>query len=388
MKEKVIGHFVLLLGLAVFLALAYEPRNSAVFPAQTGNAPPVKTAAENSGALPPSPVAPPPTGGHAARGAAATPPVASPPDRAPGPSTTTAPPMTAAATGTAPLKEPAPKAGASTNEVASVPAPLPPSVPGTVPPRPAEEIQPKAPTEGEIHVPVITTGPFSSKQVALTFDDGPHPTITLKVLDVLREHHIKATFFVLGERVRRYPWIVRQIVSEGHEIGNHTYSHLFLKAKRSTDEVIDREIAVTQNLIATAIGYEPQLFRPPYGAFRSSTKAVFRDHNLNVILWSVDTQDWRVRDRDRIFQAVTNHVRNGSIILFHDIHKATLQALPDILAHLEAREFECTTVGEMCGLPAMRLATAAELRRASEETSLSSPAKSLLPLSTNAPHEK
>jgi peptidoglycan/xylan/chitin deacetylase (PgdA/CDA1 family) len=208
----------------------------------------------------------------------------------------------------------------------------------------------------EAPVPSFSSGPGDQKQVALTFDDGPHPTITPLVLDELRARGVKATFFVIGDRVKAYPWVLRQIVAEGHEIGNHTYSHRLLTAM-STD-LIRREVGETQAAIRNAIGYETRLFRPPYGAFRPSANAVFREYGLNVIRWSVDPRDWRNRDAALISTRVTQQSRNGAIILCHDIHRATLQALPAILDTLAAEGYAFKTVSELCGLPPLQVITA------------------------------
>ncbi len=239
-----------------------------------------------------------------------------------------------------------------TNQVAKLEVPSPPL---SIPKQPAENT-PSGPTETESPVPVFRSGPSTSKIVALTFDDGPHRTITPKVLEQLRQRNIKATFFVLGDCVKRHPAILRQIAAEGHEIGNHTYSHRILKFM--TNDLIDREITETQNQIKAAIGCEPCLFRPPYGSFRPDSREIFHQHNLSVILWSVDPRDWRIRDEERIFQAVTTQTQNGSIILCHDIYNSTLQALPRILDALLAEGYQFTTVSELCGLTPMKLATA------------------------------
>ncbi|MBI4027156.1 MAG: polysaccharide deacetylase family protein [Verrucomicrobia bacterium] len=214
---------------------------------------------------------------------------------------------------------------------------------------------PPKPQESETPLQVFRAGSPSSKQIALTFDDGPHGTITPRILDMLRERQVKATFFVLGDRVKHYEWVLRQIVAEGHEIGNHAYSHRILKFM--SNDLIDREIAETQSAIRNAIGYETRLFRPPYGDFRPDTRAVFRKYNLEVILWSVDTLDWKLRNRDKIFNVAINDTHNGSIILCHDIHRATLEAVPDILGSLIAKGYEFVTISQLCGLPPMRLAS-------------------------------
>lgn len=258
-------------------------------------------------------------------------------------------------------------------EAAPSPAPAPapqPAAPAAVaqapaPPKEGPAGAPSAVPAGEVArlpgaeapVPSFSAGPSDQKQVALTFDDGPHPTITPLVLDELRARGVKATFFVIGDRVKAYPWVLRQVVAEGHEIGNHTYSHRLLTAMSS--ELIRREVGETQAAIRNAIGYETRLFRPPYGAFRPSANAIFREYGLNVIRWSVDPRDWRNRDALLISNHVTHQSRNGAIILCHDIHRATLQALPAILDTLMGEGYQFKTVSELCGLPPLQVITAA-----------------------------
>jgi len=224
--------------------------------------------------------------------------------------------------------------------------------PGVVPTGETPPARPGEPSTEEPPFQVLRSGPATAPLVALTFDDGPHHQITPLVLAELRKREVKATFFVLGGCVKAHPAILRQIVQEGHEIGNHTYSHRLLKSMKT--ELIQREIVETQTLIREAVGYEPSLFRPPYGSFGAATRELCREHNLNVILWSVDPRDWRIRDEERIYQAVTSHTQNGSIILCHDIYRATLQALPRILDTLLEGGYRFVTVSELCGLNPIR----------------------------------
>ncbi len=311
MKDKSPILAVLLLGLAVFLSVSYRPRSQedlsflevkpdSFVPDYTVPIPP-----------PPAPAAP-------------------------------------SAPATPSIKEPIPPVAthAVPTETHAVP-----EVPHAIPAEPA--VIPEHPEK----LPIFSSGSTVSKCVALTFDDGPHPIYTPKVLDELRARNIKATFFVLGDRVKRYPWVLRQIVAEGHEVGNHSYSHPLLL--KMSNEMIEHEIVETQNQICEAIGYETHLFRPPYGAFRPDTRALFRAHNLNIILWSVDPQDWKVHDSLKISNRVTAQSHNGSIILCHDIHKTTLQALPEILDTLIAEGYEFKTVSQLCGLPPLQIVTTA-----------------------------
>jgi len=207
-------------------------------------------------------------------------------------------------------------------------------------------------------VPTFSSGPSDSNQIALTFDDGPHPTITPKILDELRKRKIHATFFVLGDRVRMYPWIAQQIIAEGHEIGNHTYNHRLLTSL--SYEAAEREITETHQLIKSLTGYETTLFRPPYGALRPDIKLLLNEKKFKVIMWSVDPKDWQVRDSERILTHVINHTRRGSIILCHDINKSTLEALPNMLDLLLEQGYEFTTVNKLCDLPTLKLVSTKE----------------------------
>lgn len=195
----------------------------------------------------------------------------------------------------------------------------------------------------------IGSGPAGEKRIALTFDDGPDPVITPKVLAELRAHGVKATFFVLGERVRLHPEILQAIVADGHEIGNHTYSHRHLS--RVSNEEIEDEIVRTQVLIKAATGVNPILFRPPYGTLRPDSRTVLAKLNLTSILWSVDPKDWSIREEGKMYDDLIAHVHNGSIVLCHDIHHAIVDALPRILDTLLAEGYQFTTVSDLCGLP-------------------------------------
>jgi peptidoglycan/xylan/chitin deacetylase (PgdA/CDA1 family) len=198
-------------------------------------------------------------------------------------------------------------------------------------------------------VQVVHFGPSDQKRIALTFDDGPHSVITPKVLEVLRSNEVKATFFVLGNQVKKNPKILAQEVAEGHEIGNHTYSHRLLTSM--TTNLIQSEFFDTQHLIKNAVGFEPELFRPPYGVYRASTKTLLLENHMNtIVLWSIDPEDWKSRDSEKVFNIITNKVQNGSIILCHDIYPTTLNMLPNLIHELKSRGFELVTISQLCGL--------------------------------------
>jgi len=163
--------------------------------------------------------------------------------------------------------------------------------------------------------PVLVRGPREGKRVSLTFDDGPAVYFTERVLDILREHNVPATFFVCGKNVEEHPDLLRRIVAEGHEVGNHTYSHLYLffKSRRRMAEEIDR----TQAIIERIAGFRPQIFRPPYGARWFGLIPTLLERGMHLILWSAAGYDWKKNVRG-ITQAALRGLKPGAIILLHD----------------------------------------------------------------------
>lgn len=217
-----------------------------------------------------------------------------------------------------------------------------------------EEVHPKS--VSPLRVKIINHGNESLNQIALTFDDGPNNKYTPQILDILKQYNIKGTFFVLGEQVKEHPAMLRRIVEEGHEIGNHTYSHHQLS--RLSDEKIRQELVSTQEEIQKVLGFVPKLLRPPYGAYRNDNLPLFDELGFHVVLWSVDTNDWqRKKSGDAIVRTVSRDTRNGSIILFHDRKAETVRVLPQIIEELKGRGLQPVTISEMTGLPAYDNAT-------------------------------
>lgn len=182
----------------------------------------------------------------------------------------------------------------------------------------------------------------TDKVVALTFDDGPSPETTRLILDTLKKYNAKATFFMLGSRVSFYPEIVKEMKEAGHELGNHTWNHPDLT--KATPEKIALEINNTSNAIEEASGSKPTVFRPPYGAVNNSVRA---QTTMPIVLWDVDTLDWKYRDADHLLNHVKKHVKNGSTILMHDIHMSTAQGLDAVLAFLQEEGYTFVTVSEL-----------------------------------------
>ncbi|MEU1726044.1 polysaccharide deacetylase family protein [Nonomuraea sp. NPDC005692] len=181
------------------------------------------------------------------------------------------------------------------------------------------------------------------KCVALTFDDGPGP-YTGTLLRHLAKYRAHATFFVVGRNVGAHPDVVRRTVEAGHELGNHTWSHPDLT--RLSPAAIRSQLARTDRAVKSAAGVVPGLVRPPYGA---TDRDVRRQAHRPLVLWSVDTLDWRYRDSARVARVSLKRVRPGSVILFHDIHPTTVKAVPRVLKGLSARGYRFVTVSELFG---------------------------------------
>lgn len=192
---------------------------------------------------------------------------------------------------------------------------------------------------------ISTALPF----VALTFDDGPHPTHTPRLLDLLKQHQAKATFYVIGTNVKRYPEIARRIVAEGHEIANHTTTHPSLA--RLSNDAVRRELQVCHDTIVSATGVSPRTMRPPYGAITSAQKTWIRkEFGYPSILWSVDPLDWKKPGASVVASRLVSGAAAGGILLAHDIHQGTIDAMPSTLQQLAGRGFRFATVTELIAM--------------------------------------
>ena len=181
----------------------------------------------------------------------------------------------------------------------------------------------------------------SKKMIALTFDDGPNYN-TSKIIDVLNKYDIKATFFVLGSRAINNKDILKKMVDSGMEIGNHTYNHLLLT--KYDEDKIRSEIEDTSDVIYSATNKRPNLLRPSYGSVNNKIKKVA---NMPIIIWDIDTLDWKYHNSKRITSRVVNKVRDGDIILMHDIYSASLNALSNIIPILQDNGYEFVTIDEL-----------------------------------------
>ncbi len=194
--------------------------------------------------------------------------------------------------------------------------------------------------------PVLVRGPQEGRRITLTFDDGPAEQFTAQILDILRDHKVPATFFVCGKNVEDHPDLLRRIVADGHEVGNHTYSHpyLFFKSRRRIAAEIDR----TQKIIEGVVGFRPSIFRPPYGSRWFGVVPTLQERRMHLIMWSAAGYDWKNK-ADGITESALRELKPGAVILLHDGHETrptpqidrspTVEALPSLIKQARARGY-------------------------------------------------
>jgi len=220
--------------------------------------------------------------------------------------------------------------------------------PGTAqaPATPAPATPTPTPAPAQISYTMVHgTGPT----IAMTFDDGPSEKLTPMLLDMLKQRGIHATFFVVGQNAAQYPDILKRAVAEGHEIGNHSWSHPQL-THLSMDGV-DSQVQKTNDAIRAAIGHNPTLIRPPYGATTPALNRYYaQKYGMKVILWSVDPLDWKYRNSAHVEKEILGQVGPGGIVLSHDIHATTVAAMPETLDALIARGYKFATVSELIAM--------------------------------------
>lgn len=206
-------------------------------------------------------------------------------------------------------------------------------------------VDPRPPRRPASYNSVKTSRPI----LALTFDDGPHPEFTPKLLDILRHEGVRATFYVIGRNVETYPEIARRIVAEGHEIANHSWSHPPLTSLGAAR--LHKEISSTSDVIQRVTGRRPRNMRPPYGAVNDRVRqAMFNEHGLDVIMWSVDPLDWRRPGAEVVRRRLVDGASPGGILLAHDIHAGTIEAMPGTIRDLKAKGYGFATVSQLLAL--------------------------------------
>ena len=218
------------------------------------------------------------------------------------------------------------------------PAPPSENVPASVYAQPSKDRPPSPP-----EVPLRRVK-GAGKKVALTFDDGPCPQWTEKYLQVLREHQVKATFFMIGTQVEAQPHLVKAVLEEGHEVGNHSWQHGYM-AKMSA-QALQEDFSRARSSLEKA-GVKPRYFRPPYCSYSPAVLSLAEKEGQLVVLWDVDTRDWTRPSPQVIVDNVLNNVQEGSIILFHEGKPGTLEALPRVIKELKVRGYEMVTLSQL-----------------------------------------
>ncbi len=189
-----------------------------------------------------------------------------------------------------------------------------------------------------VYVPVDPDKPM----VAMTFDDGPSPYYTRRIVDTLVKYNSTATFFTVGEYVARYPDVSEYALNHGMEIGNHSYTHRDLG--NSSAYIIKNEISSTNAEILSKLGINARLCRPPYGSMSDTLRS---NSNMPLILWSIDTLDWQSRNANSVYNKVAGKVRDGDIILMHDLYKSTADAVDMVVPYLKNCGFQIVDVSTL-----------------------------------------
>lgn len=181
--------------------------------------------------------------------------------------------------------------------------------------------------------------------ISVTFDASWGGDKTMRILDILDEYNAKATFFLVGIWVDKYPELVQAIHDRGHEIGNHSDSHPYMT--KISEAKMRQELDGMSDKIEALIGERPDLFRPPYGDYNNKVVTVTRDEGYEVVQWSIDSLDWKNRGVDDLVKRATANVQPGDIILFHNDSEYIVDALPTILSFYQEQGFEMIPAGDI-----------------------------------------
>lgn len=185
---------------------------------------------------------------------------------------------------------------------------------------------------------------------ALTYDDGPHPPVGNRIMDVMAQYGQKCTFFMVGDRVSGRADEVKRMAAEGHELANHSYSHAYLN--KVSAEAVRQEVAACNDAIAAVGGVRPGLMRLP-GGLKNDT--VMSNIGMPVILWNIDTRDWKTRNSDQVTAEVLNNIKDGDVVLMHELYNSTADATERIVPELTLRGFQLVTVSELAAIKGVGL---------------------------------
>jgi peptidoglycan-N-acetylglucosamine deacetylase len=194
---------------------------------------------------------------------------------------------------------------------------------------------------------------ISQNQIAITFDDGPHPA-TMQVLQLLEKHKAQATFFCIGKQIEKHPEIFKKIIENGHTVGNHSYSHSNYFGFFSSEKV-KKELDLTDALIKKHSGKKPLFFRPPFGVTNIHIQRALKKTKHFTIGWNIRSLDTTIKSEEAILKRILKRLKPGSIILLHDTSQRTVNVLEQLLIHLDHENFQPVTVDQLLNIPAYEI---------------------------------
>lgn len=186
----------------------------------------------------------------------------------------------------------------------------------------------------------------SKNEIALTFDDGPHPEFTPKVLEILKQFNAKATFFVIGKNAEKHPELVQQIIAEGHDIGNHSYLHSNNYGFLSRNEVT-KDIMKSQKILFEITGKRVQLFRPPFGVTSPNIARAVKNLSLKTFGWSVRSYDTVAKSSEMVFLKISSKIKKGDVLLLHDTSTLSVEVLEKLLQYLKTKDVNSVTLSNL-----------------------------------------
>ena len=187
--------------------------------------------------------------------------------------------------------------------------------------------------------------------IALTFDDGPNKEFTPKVLSLLKNHHAKATFFCIGENVEQHPEILKEIIKDGHLIGNHSYYHKNSFGFLSTSQVVE-ELENTQKIIEEKVNLKTSFFRPPFGITNPNIAKAVKKLNLYTFGWSIRSLDTIAKDPEKVYNKIVSKIKKGDVVLIHDSSDLSVVVLEKLLLYLDRNNIETITLDKLFNLKA------------------------------------
>lgn len=199
------------------------------------------------------------------------------------------------------------------------------------------------------YLKTISSGNTGRKQIALSFDDGPLPGYTLNILETLRLHRVEAAFFCIGKRVEENEDLLKAVYKEGHIVGNHSYSH-HLWFDLFSAQKMENDLRLANEAIQKAIGVQPRLFRPPYGVTNPNLQKAVQKNGFTTIGWNVRSLDTVIKDEQKLLKRVTERLKPGAIILFHDSGKATVHILSAFISHCKQRGYDIVRLDKLLNL--------------------------------------